>query len=202
MRKKSFVILVFIAAFIFVCMSGCSSNILSNSTNSSTTNTTTTTEPTTLSEEEILKNRIKDINESVIKDLKEKCDFLNVEYSGYVNFQDYIRGAESNPDDFFFVGTTMYNLSKLYDNTKFYKNSDVLKDLKEMNVMDADYLFEYKTMKKDAYGKEEQNLSYVLVQNHDEDTGFQYWVFECPIQRTSLDYMIMSAIVDKCNYNH
>lgn len=200
MRRKSFLNLVFITAFLFICASGCSSNILSNSANSSTT---TTTVPTTLSEEEILKNRIKDINEDVINGLKEKYNFLDAKYVGYVNFQDYISGAESNPSEYFFLGTSMYDISKLYDNTKFYKNCDVLENLKNWGFMNADYLFEYLTIKKDVYGKEEEKFTFVLVLENEDDT-FTFWVFDCyddSYEDFSLQYMIMSAVVDKCNLN-
>lgn len=166
---KKILALVLIVVFLFVCVSGCSSNI---SSNSATSSATTTTAPTTLSEEEILKNRIKDINEAVIESLKDEYNFLDAEYLGYINFQDYIRGAESNPSEYFFIGTTAYDLSTLYDNTKFYKNSDALEQLKEWDVMDADYLFIYQTTKKDTYGKEKERASFVLVRENDNDTGF------------------------------
>lgn len=191
--------LVLMVVFLFVCVSGCSSNISSNSINSSTT---TTTVPTTLSEEEILNNRIKDINESVIESLKDEYNFLDAEYLGYINFQDYIRGAESNPSEYFFIGTTAYDLSTLYDNTKFYKNSDALEQLKEWDVMDADYLFIYQTTKKDTYGKEKERASFVLVRENDNDTGFHQWIFDSLDDDYLLGWMIMTAISDKCEFNH
>ena len=191
MRKKSFLILILIIVFC-ICISGCSSNVLSNAT----TSPTITTESTTLSEEEILANRLEDIKESVSAALKEDYGVLDITYlSGYVNFQDYISGAKSNPNDYFFFGTSMGSMASLYSNTKYYTNSDALKWIEESNVSDADYLFCCMPEKKDAYGKKDTRLSYVLVRENDQGTHF--WFFD-DFDGTNLGYMIMAAIMDKC----
>lgn len=197
MRRKSFLNLVFITAFLFICASGCSSNILSNSANSSTT---TTTVPTTLSEEEILKNRIKDINEDVINGLKEKYNFLDAKYVGYVNFQDFIHGLESNPSEYFFIGTDNEELSKLYNNTKFYQNCDALEQLKEWDISDADYLLLYLAVKKDAYGKEQERSIQILVRE-ENDGGFVWWLYD-GYDEYELGDMIMGVAIDRCSINY
>ena len=193
---KKFLVLVLMVVFLFVCVSGCSSNISSNSTNSSTT---TTTVPTTLSEEEILKNRIKDINEDLIKSLKEDYDFLDVKCAGYINFQEFIHGLESNPSDYFFIGTEAYDLSTLYDNTKFYKNSDALEQLKEWDIADGDYLILYNTVKKDTYGKEQVGIANVLVKENG-DGRFTYWLYD-GLEENSLGQMIIGVAAERCNIN-
>lgn len=197
----SAVVIVIILVLLF---SGNSSNNANdNTTTKAKTDTVTTTKPTTLSEQEILKKRIKNINEAIIRSLKEddEYDFLDAEYFGYVNLQDYVKGARSNPDDYFFLGTDMLDFAQSYSNTKFYKNSDVLEYLKTRNMLDADYLFIYRTTKKNAYGKEESETSYVVVRD-EAGTKFTQWLIDCHGKDISLDYMILSGIVDKCNYNY
>ncbi len=198
MKKFVFILI----AIIVICISVYCLNVISNSTTSSTTTSTQTTltVTTTMSKEEILKNHIDGINKSLISTLEEKYGLFNAKYFGYINFQDFVKGTENNLSEYFFIGSKAFGLSQEYTDTKFYKNSDALNQLKKWDIEGADYLFVYQTTKKDEYGKEKACTTYVVVQENDDDT-FSWNLFDTH-DEWGLGAMIMCVAEEKCNVNH
>lgn len=193
--KKSFLALILIIIFLFAVLSGCSSNTWTNETTTVTT-TTTTTEQTTLSEEEILKNNIKAKNEYISKTLKEEYGYTDVQFVCYINFQDFINGLENNPSDFFFIGTDYYEISQLYDNTRFYKNEDALEVLNNASWGNADYVISYIGTKKDAYGKERAGgVDVPIIEK--SDGYYNWWLFDSS-DDVGLETMILGVAQERC----
>lgn len=186
--KKSFLALILIIIFLFAVLSGCSSNTW--------TNETTTTEQTTLSEEEILKNKMVERSEGISNTLIEKYGYQDVNLFHYLNFQEFINELESNPSDFFFIGTDYYEISQLYDNTRFYKNEDALEVLNNASWGNADYVISYIGTKKDAYGKEKAGgVDVPIIEK--SDGYYNWWLFDSS-DDVGLQTMILGVARERC----
>lgn len=149
------------------------------------------------------KSEIAQMADSIKSGLEEKGYTDVSEEVLYYNFQDFVNGAKNNPDDFFFIGTTWYDWSTIYSNTKYYTNKDALKLLDEGGMTDSKYLFTFTANKKDKYGKEVRGVVNVLINYIDyESNKLHYWTFTMfNGDEPDLNVVVISAIKDKCEYH-
>lgn len=191
MKYKIAPILIIALAIFAICFSGCDTAYIDNSMYS-------TTEPTTLSAEEIEKNKIIDIRDELINsELPNKFGFSNIKMTNYCYLQNYIEGAKKNPDEFFFLGTSLFSLSQLGSNTKYYQNKDVLSFLQEHEKYDGDYIFSFIADVPDDYGRVNTTAGAILIAVKD-DGGWMYSVYVPEnTYHVDLGYLIFNTIPEK-----
>lgn len=190
MKYKIAPILIIALAIFAICFSGCDTAYIDNSMYS-------TTEPTTLSAEEIEKNKIIDIRDSLVNSaLPDKYGYSNIFISEYCYLQDYIQGAEKNTEELFFEGTYYYGLSSLYSNTKYYKNKNVLSFLQSTQLYDANYIFCFTANAPNDFGKIGTVAGFVVVKANEND--YTWWIFSCGDNfEMDLNYAIIGTITQK-----